>query len=113
MVWSATPSSGRPVERWNRLTASVVRGPYRPSSGPGANPLSGEFALELLDALNASGERPVGGAGPQRGQRGGVSDAVGGEPADPLELADGVGGQRPVASVDEPGAKPQPGQLAL
>ena len=81
--------------------------------GSGFEPLFGELALELLDALDASGERPVGRAGPQRGQRGGVSDAVGRQPADLLEAADRFGGLGAVAPVNEARVKPQPGQLAL
>ena len=81
--------------------------------GPGRKPQSGELALELLDSLDAPGERPVGRAGPQRRKRGGMGNTVGRQAADLLEAADGLGGLWPVAPVDEARVKPQPGQLAL
>jgi hypothetical protein len=92
-----------------------VRGPWSVASvvGSGFKPQSGELALELPDALGTPGERPVGGADPQRRQRGGVRDAVGGEAADLLEPFDGLCGLGPVASVHDARVKSQPAQLAL
>ena len=92
-----------------------IGGPWSVASviGPRGKPQSGELALELLDSLDAPGERPVGRAGPQRRKRGGMGNTVGRQAANLLEAADGLGGLWAVAPVDEARVKPQPGQLAL
>ena len=72
-----------------------------------------QLALQLFDSFGADEERAAFDAGLQRVERDRVRDAVDREVVGALEAADRVGGDRPVAPVDQSGLEAERGELVL
>ena len=79
--WPTIPSTANPRDAWNRMTALIVSGPYRPSIGPGESPASTRRRWSTRTAAEPSGVLSRSQALGSRGQTGRRSIGHGRRPA--------------------------------